>query len=155
VSIPERRLMFAVVGLAVSDACAMPVLTRHKQVAGLKEDAFTAMDFLMTDVADAWLTWLDIDPPMFRKRVLDVMFDGKASSLSENRKRAFRSNYEAYRVIKQQGYEQDGENLCFRYEPEEKPRTKLDALPLSQIHPLLDGSYRKTATGRQPRGPRK
>lgn len=154
-SIPERRLMFAVVGLAVSDACAIPVLTRHKRVAGLKEDAYTALDFLLTKAADGWLMWLDIDPVMFRKRVLSVMFENQASSLGEHRKRAFRANYEAYRVIKQKGYEQDGENLCFKYEPEEKPRTNLDALPLSQIHPLLDGSFRKTATGRRPRGRKK
>jgi hypothetical protein len=93
----EMRLLAAVVGLAVKDTMLPPINTRNKSSPlDIADDAMSAFDFLFTPTSDAFLEWLDIDPPAFRKRLLDTMEDSSGRDTIHFKamgRRNFRMNY--------------------------------------------------------------
>ena len=90
-----RRLLSAVVALAVQDAQAKPNKTFSKRRLVPKDTAMSAIDFLFR-TSDGYLGLLDIDPKQFRKRLLDLMFDmnKKVRHFEPIGRRNFRYNYQ-------------------------------------------------------------
>lgn len=91
--IPERRLLSAVVALAVHDACATPLI-KNSKATGITADAKTALAFLFGKGLDAYALWLDFDPDQFRQNLL-TMRPGK--HLSDNERRNFKANYKLWK----------------------------------------------------------
>jgi hypothetical protein len=87
-----KRLLSAVVSLAVRDACQTP---GKKMLNQLPRDA---LDFLF-NTSDGYLEWLDFDPEQFRKRLVNTMYAKKyfpIYGLSENDIRSMRKNYQMW-----------------------------------------------------------
>ena len=93
--IAYRRLLAAVVALAIQDAQAKPNKTFSKRRLVPKDTAMFAIDFLFR-TSDGYLSLLDIDPKQFRKRLLDLMFDmnKKVRQFEPIGRRNFRYNYQ-------------------------------------------------------------
>lgn len=114
-----KRLLAAVVANAVRDLAAVgnqrdwrkqPVLSEHERQTPrktlrdhkLSEHAFTAARFLLdrkNPGVDAYLEWLDIDPPEWRKRLLEMMWDDRpkiVGGFDEFARRAMKVNYLKY-----------------------------------------------------------
>jgi hypothetical protein len=93
--IAYRRLLAAVVALAIQDAQAKPNKTISKRRLVPKDTAMSAIDFLFR-TSDGYLGLLDIDPKQFRKRLLDLMFDmnKKVIQFKPIGRRNFRYNYQ-------------------------------------------------------------
>ena len=90
--VAHRRLLSAVVGLAIRDACL--VNGRH-----LGENTRTGLSFLFEN-SDGYLELLDINPKQFRERLLALAFAGPNSSkkfiavsLSQDDRDRFARNY--------------------------------------------------------------
>lgn len=94
-SMPEQRLLSAVIITAMRDACLPPVTEKKGRAATITYDATTAHDFLWLQGLDSYLHYLDIDPDYFRSALLKIMKNDSAAKIgeftSENR-RAFRMN---------------------------------------------------------------
>ena len=95
-----RRLLAAVVGMAIQDAQARPrkpYLNRpHLNKKLVPTDtAISAIDFLFR-TSDGYLSLLDIDPGHFRKNLLNLMFDmnRKIRQFEPIGRRNFRYNYQ-------------------------------------------------------------
>ncbi len=90
-----RRLLAAVVGMAIQDAQAKPrkLYTSRKLIP--TDEALSAIDFLFR-TADGYLNLLDIDPGHFRKNLLNLMFDmnRKIRQFEPIGRRNFRYNYQ-------------------------------------------------------------
>ena len=87
-----KRLLSAVVSLAVRDSCQTP---GKKMLNQLPRDA---LDFLF-NTSDGYLEWLDFDPEQFRKRLVNTMYAKKyfpIYGLSENDIRSMRKNYQMW-----------------------------------------------------------
>jgi hypothetical protein len=87
-----KRLLSAVVSLAVRDSCQTP---GKKMLNQLPRDA---LDFLF-NTSDGYLEWLDFDPEQFRKRLVNTMYAKKyfpIYGLSENDIRCMRKNYQMW-----------------------------------------------------------
>jgi hypothetical protein len=87
----NRRLLSAVVALAIRDACQHP---GNKAVGELPR---SALNFLF-EHSDGYLGLLDIDAEQFRKRLINLVFSkekktGRGFGLSEDDCRKFRINY--------------------------------------------------------------
>jgi len=90
-----KRLLWSVISLAVDDACKAPY-SKKPQL-----DSITAMRFLIgngkqADV-DAWLGWLDVNGPVFRRKLLEGMFSDLHDKFPDSARRAFRANYNWYK----------------------------------------------------------
>ncbi len=92
----HRRLLSAVVVLAIRDACQHP---KEKRLGDLPR---SALNFLFED-SDGYLTLLDIDPEQFRKRLVNMSYangaTGKYTSMSgfsSEDRRCFRINYQMW-----------------------------------------------------------
>ena len=88
----HRRLLSAVVGLAIRDACL--VNGRY-----LGENTRTGLSFLFEN-SDGYLELLDINPKQFRERLLEIAFAGPNSkkkyiavNLSQDERDRFARNY--------------------------------------------------------------
>ena len=91
-----RRLLSAVVALAVQDAQAKPYSPPYSRRKLIPADrAMSAIDFLFR-TSDGYLSLLDIDPEQFRKRLLGLMFDmnKKIRQFEPIGRRNFRYNYQ-------------------------------------------------------------
>jgi hypothetical protein len=90
-----RRILAAVVGLAIQDAQMKPraVYTNKKLIP--TDEAISGIDFLFR-TSDTYLNLLDIDPGHFRKKLLDLMFDmnRKIKQFEPIGRRNFRYNYQ-------------------------------------------------------------
>jgi hypothetical protein len=87
-----KKLLSAVVSLAVRDSCQTP---GKKMLNQLPRDA---LDFLFNH-SDGYLEWLDFDPEQFRKRLVNTMYAKKyfpIYGLSENDIRSMRKNYQMW-----------------------------------------------------------
>ena len=90
-----RRLLAAVVGMAIQDAQSRP----RKLYTGKKliptDEALSAIDFLFR-TSDGYLSLLDIDSGRFRKNLLNLMFDmnRKIKQFEPIGRRNFRYNYQ-------------------------------------------------------------
>jgi len=93
--IAYRRLLAAVVALAIQDAQAKPNKVSLKKRLVPKDTAMSAIDFLFR-TSDGYLGLLDINPKQFRKRLLDLMFDmnKKVRQFEPIGRRNFRYNYQ-------------------------------------------------------------
>lgn len=71
----HRRLLWAVINLAVEDACRTLVTSgsKHHPPVPLLE-AQSAIRFLMTDSSDGYFMWLNVDGQSFRRRLLTFMY---------------------------------------------------------------------------------
>jgi hypothetical protein len=90
-----RRILAAVVGLAIQDAQMKPraVYTNKKLIP--TDEAISGIDFLFR-TSDTYLNLLDIDPGHFRKKLLNLMFDmnRKIKQFEPIGRRNFRYNYQ-------------------------------------------------------------
>jgi len=90
-----RRILAAVVGLAIQDAQMKPraIYTKKKLIP--TDEAISGIDFLFR-TSDTYLNLLDIDPEQFRKRLLGLMFDmnRKIKQFEPIGRRNFRYNYQ-------------------------------------------------------------
>lgn len=89
----NRRLLSAVVALAVQDAQSKP--RRMGRLRIPTDEAISAIYFLFQH-SDNYLNLLDIDPQQFRERLLKLMFDmnKKITQFDPIKRRNFRYNYE-------------------------------------------------------------
>ena len=89
-----RRLLAAVVGMAIQDAQSRPRKHSRKKLVPTDE-ALSAIDFLFR-TSDGYLSLLDIDPGHFRKNLLNLMFDmnKKIKQFEPIKRRNFRYNYQ-------------------------------------------------------------
>jgi hypothetical protein len=90
-----RRLLAAVVGLAIQDAQAKPYKPYSSKKLIPTDTALSAIDFLFR-TSDGYLSLLDIDPGHFRKNLLNLMFDmnRKIRQFEPIGRRNFRYNYQ-------------------------------------------------------------
>jgi hypothetical protein len=90
-----KKLLWAVISLAVEDACRDPYKTRPEA------ESITAMRFLIGDGnqsdSDSYFLWLDVDSREFRKRLIEAMFADRHDKFSDAARRAFRANYNWWR----------------------------------------------------------
>ncbi len=94
-SIPEQRLIAAVVATAMRDACIKPFKPFGEKHFKLTFDCLTAHDFLWTDALESYLHYLDIEVSYFRKALIKAMDDDtekKIGSFNSEDRRAFRFN---------------------------------------------------------------
>lgn len=93
--IAYRKLLAAVVALAIQDAQAKPNRISLKKRLIPKDTAMSAIDFLFR-TSDGYLQLLDIDPEQFRKKLLGLMFDmnKKVRHFEPIGRRNFRYNYQ-------------------------------------------------------------
>ena len=89
-----RRLLAAVVGMAIQDAQSRPRKHSRKKLVPT-DTAISAIDFLFR-TSDGYLSLLDIDPGHFRKNLLNLMFDmnRKIRQFEPIGRRNFRYNYQ-------------------------------------------------------------
>lgn len=89
----NRRLLAAVVALAIQDAQSKP--RRMGRIRIPTDEAISAIYFLFQH-SDSYLNLLDIDPQQFRERLLKLMFDmnKKIIQFDPIKRRNFRYNYE-------------------------------------------------------------
>jgi hypothetical protein len=89
----NRRLLAAVVALAIQDAQSKP--RRMGRIRIPTDEAISAIYFLFQH-SDSYLNLLDIDPQQFRERLLKLMFDmnKKIIQFDPIKRRNFRYNYD-------------------------------------------------------------
>jgi hypothetical protein len=100
-----RRLLSAVVVVALRDACSVPP---KRGVGGMpiSTDAFTAMRFFFdTSVSglNEYLAWFDIDAGQYRRRLKEVMWDSSAHRINgfeSMDRRNFRYNYRMWEKLR-------------------------------------------------------
>jgi hypothetical protein len=100
--IAHKRLLAAVIGLAIDDACKGSSNVR------MVADARSAFNFLF-EHSDGYLSLLDIDPQQFRVRLLNYTYlkNNKLATpydLTEMQRRGFRINYKRWLKEKSYGY---------------------------------------------------
>lgn len=97
-TLPEHRLIAAVVVHAMRDACLPPIVDdkRRKQKSlKMQYNATTAHDFLWTKALDSYLHYLDIDAGYFRQALLKAMqnsYELKIGEFTPENRRIFRIN---------------------------------------------------------------
>lgn len=86
-----RKLVWAVIELAILDACIRP----SHGVGRLPEHVRSAFDFLEGDGLDRYCELLDVDGPEFRARLIGMM--GRpfvvGDVFDDSQRRAFRANH--------------------------------------------------------------
>lgn len=85
-----RKLLWAVIELAVDDACRVPNRVTPQ------DDAVSALRFLLSEDIDGYLMWLDVNSGEFKRRLLEAMYSEKQNKFDESSKRAFRFNHKWY-----------------------------------------------------------
>lgn len=81
---PEIRLLAAVVSLALRDLTRKPIrIHQNNNKMRLHPEALSACRFIFTTHSDGYLEMLDIDPPMFRKNVIEIMHDLQEKKIGE------------------------------------------------------------------------
>jgi hypothetical protein len=85
-----RKLLWAVIELAVDDACRVPNRVTPQ------DDAVSALRFLLSEDIDGYLMWLDVNAGEFKRRLLEAMYSDKQNKFDESSKRAFRFNHKWY-----------------------------------------------------------
>ena len=90
-----KKLLWSVINLAVEDACRAPYAKKPST------ESITAMRFLVGNGKeadlDSWLMWLDVNGSVFRRRLLEAMYDEHTNKFQDMAKRAFRFNYNWWR----------------------------------------------------------
>ena len=89
----NRRLLAAVVALAIQDAQSKPRRLGRLRIP--TDEAISAIYFLFQH-SNNYLSLLDIDPQQFRNRLLKLMFDmnKKITQFEPIKRRNFRYNYD-------------------------------------------------------------
>ena len=94
--VAHRRLLSAVVALAIRDVCQI------QSVGRLSENSRTGLNFIF-EHSDGYLSLLDIDPEHFRRKLLEFVFKNfnskefiPAIGLSQIERRRFASNYKIW-----------------------------------------------------------
>lgn len=109
-----RRLLHAVVASALRDLAIQgwqpgrrtPGERVSPKTLGMSTEAFTAARFLFDEDVpgvDAYLEWLDVDPPQFRKRLLDIMHNNSPLTVAgwaPEQRRAMRINFKKWREMR-------------------------------------------------------
>jgi hypothetical protein len=101
-----QQLLAAVVAAAVNDTCVEPFkVTAKDKTVSMRIDTVTAFRFLFDDSVsgvDAYGLWLDFNVQLFRRKLLEMMYDdsqrvvnGKNPELRRN----FRYNYKLWRKL--------------------------------------------------------
>lgn len=94
-SIPEQRLIAAVIATAMRDACIKPFKPFGEKHLKLTFDCLTAHDFLWTEALESYLHYMDIEVSYFRNALIKTMSDDterKIGSFNPEDRRAFRFN---------------------------------------------------------------
>ena len=90
---PERRLLAAVVAMALRDACEKPY--KESKNCTMHTYARSAHEFLWTPALDAYLAFLDIEPDFYREKLTKFMSDQServTNGFSSENRRNFRLN---------------------------------------------------------------
>ena len=91
-TLPEHRLLFSVVVLAVRDSCLAPI--KEKPIR-MQWDAVTAHDFIWLDGIDSYLHYINIDVDWFRNALIKLMSndrEGQVNGFTSEDRRNFRIN---------------------------------------------------------------
>ncbi len=99
-SIPEARILAAVVSLAVRDLSHQPIKENNKPI--MTTEARSAAHFLFSDSSDGYLEWLDFDPLAFRDKLFKVMNNtspDKIAGLNPMDRRFMRQNDQLWREL--------------------------------------------------------
>jgi len=106
-SLPEERLLSAVIAQAIEDVCLRPIKApkESKRSFLMDPDARTAYKFLFTG-NNLYLELLNIDQEEFRKRLFSQLNDSsnnrpfdvstRPNPVVDSRKRCFRTNHSLY-----------------------------------------------------------
>lgn len=90
-----RRLLSAVIGLAIHDACLAP-FAESKDLR-LHSEAKDALEFLFySEQCEKYLMVMDIEPTTFRRCLLDAMHRDKIFDVSDTKLRSLRMNYKIF-----------------------------------------------------------
>jgi hypothetical protein len=95
------KLLSAVVGLAISDACSCPI--RRVSHATMSDMALDAMKFIFTENCrfDLYMSLLNIDPHTFRSQLLRSMQGRrKFREITIEKQNVFLFNYELYQKLR-------------------------------------------------------
>ena len=94
-----KRLLSAVVSLAILDACQKPFKRYNSARPELTEDAETALRFLFDDTrwCDLYLSMMGIEPSTFRHYLLKTMAKQQGvREVTPEKQRIFNLNYRLY-----------------------------------------------------------
>lgn len=102
-----RRLLSAVVVVALRDACATP-LKRGMGGTPISTEAFTAMRFFFDTTVSGlneYLAWFDIDAEQYRRRLLETMQNNsplRINGFEPLDRRNFRLNHRMWEKLRHQ-----------------------------------------------------
>ena len=104
----EKRLLAAVVALAVKDMCLAPIVKKkgnRRKVDRPRADAITAYGFLFDrsrSGLDEYASWLDFDADRFRENLINACFSdivSKELKLDDKDRMNFRRNYKLLKAM--------------------------------------------------------
>ena len=107
-AIAEKRLLAAVVALAVKDMCLAPIVKKKgntRKVDRPRADAITAYGFLFDKSRsglEEYASWLDFDAERFRTRLIESCFSdivSKELKLDDKDRMNFRRNYKLLKAM--------------------------------------------------------
>lgn len=100
-TIPEEKLLSAVIAQAIEDVCLRPIKGANKRYQ-MDPEANTAYDFLFVQKRNTYLELLNIDVEVFKRRLFEQLLDPKTNKpfedsnrqnlLISTKKRAFKMN---------------------------------------------------------------
>ena len=92
----HQKLLWAVVTLAVQDACKSPLCMGNDFSPTVPQpDAQSAIRFLMTEHSDGYFMWLNVDGAQFRKRLVEFMYKKEKTPMFRDiERRNFRYTYQ-------------------------------------------------------------
>lgn len=92
-----RRLLSAVIGLAINDACFPAFEDARGKNLRLHPEAEDALDFLFySEDCERYLMVMDIEASTFRRCLIDAMHREKISDITGNKLRHLRMNYRLF-----------------------------------------------------------
>jgi hypothetical protein len=138
--IPEQRVLYAAINLAIFDACKQPIIAgeliqkskKHKDYK-LHADARTAFQFIWGEGLENFCLWIPLDPGWLRNKLLEFMYDPKPRVSNSNKivlriddkqRRMFRINYKLFKQEKEP---------CWK-----SPEEESQVLPIKQVRSRLD-----------------
>lgn len=92
-----KRLLSAVIGMAINDACMPPFEDARGRNFRLHSDAADALEFLFySESCEEYLMVMDIEPTTFRRCLVDAMGRDKLFDINETKLRYLRMNYRIF-----------------------------------------------------------
>lgn len=92
-----RRLLSAVIGMAINDACLPAFEDARGKNFRLHSDAEDALEFLFfSEQCEKYLMVMDIEPSTFRRCLAEAMYREKIFDITGTKLRYLRANYKLF-----------------------------------------------------------